>query len=126
MRLSLLNKAYSHLQHDYQKVGRLRKLSFEQLSSRLRVGIAGSELHATTESLQQSIDRQAQLKVQMEALEIQVRKQTEIYLESQKQCKILERLRERELRAYKMDESRREQQRIDDLFVQRWRFQTGG
>lgn len=126
MRLSLLNAAYSRLRQEYEEAGRQRKLGMEDLAHRLHGGIYGSELRAATLLLEQSTARQFQLKEQMKALELQVQNQTAIYLESQKKRKILESLRERELRAYELDANRREQQRIDDLFVQRRRFQTGG
>lgn len=126
LRLSLLNAAFNRLQQEYEETAHQRKSGLEELNNRLRVGMMGSELRTATDSLEQSANRQLQLKEQMKALEIQVRKQTEIYLESQRKRKILESLRERERQAYELEENRREQQRIDDLFVQRRRFQTGG
>lgn len=126
MRLSLLNAAYARLQQEYEETAQLRARRFEELKHHLRIGMAGSEFRTTMNSLQQSAARQLRLKGQMKTLEIQARKQAEIFLESQKKRKILESLRERELRAYELDENRREQQRIDDLFVQRRRFQPGG
>ena len=126
MRLTVLNVAYGRLQQEYQESGEQRMLVFEQLEQQLQKGISGSELRAASTSLQHSNDRRRQLTGQMKDLELQVRKQTETYLESQTKRKILDSLRERELRAFELDENRREQQRIDDLFVQRQRFQTHG
>ncbi len=126
MRLSLLNVAYGRLQQEYEETDQQRKLMLNQLGNRLLDGIPGSELRAAAALLQQSADRQQQMREQMKALKVEVRKQTGIFLESQKKRKILESLRERELQAYERDENRREQQRIDDLFVQRRRFQSGG
>jgi len=126
MRLSLLNAARGRLQQEYDEAGRKRKLGVEQLESRLRSGILGSELQPAAALVQQSADRRRQIQEQMKVLEFHVQKQTEIFLESQKKRKVLESLRERELQVYKLDENRREQQRIDDLFVQRRRFQPDG
>jgi flagellar FliJ protein len=126
MRLSLLNAAYGRLRQEYEETVLHRRLGIEDLGNRLRDGMAGSELRLATDLLQRSADRQLQLKEQMKALEIQVRKQTETFLESQRKRKILESLRERELHAYELNQNRREQQRIDNLFVQRRRFQRGG
>lgn len=126
MRLTQLNAAHSRLRQEYEETGRLRREEFGRLGKRLRTGITGSEFRATTALLQQSANSQLLLKKEMKKLELQVRKETKIFLESQKKRKILESLRERELRAYELDENRHEQQRIDDLFVQRRRFQPGG
>lgn len=126
MRLALLNAAYSRLEQEYEEARRQKRLGVEQLGNRLRDGIFGSELRAAAAAVQQSADRQLQLREQMEAVKLQARKQTELFLEAQKERKILDSLRERELRAYELDENRREQQGIDDLFVQRRRFQPDG
>lgn len=126
MRLTALNVAYGRLQQEYQESGERRMLGFEQLTKQLQEGISGSELRVATTSLQHSTSRRRQLTGKMKDLELQVRKQTESYLESQRKRKILDSLRQRELWAFVLEENRREQQRIDDLFVQRRRFQTHG
>ncbi len=126
MHLKVLNVAYSRLQQEYQASGEQRMLVFEQLAKQLQEGISGSELQIASTSLQHSANRQHQLTGQMNDLEPQIRKQTDTYLESQRRRKILDSLRQRELRAFELDENRREQQLIDDLFVQRRHSQQHG
>jgi len=126
MRLTMLNAAFGRLQQNYQETGRQRMADLTQLEGNLQTGMAGNELKVTATSLQHSAARLNQLKNQIKELEFQVRRQTEIYLETQKKRKILDSLRERELRTFELDENRREQQRIDDLFVQRRRFLVRG
>lgn len=126
LRLTLLNAAYNRAEQGYKEARQQRSLGSQQLGKQLQDGIRGSELRAAAASLQQSADRQSQLREQMKALEVQAQKQTEMFLESQKKRKIIESLRERELQAFELDENRRSQQRIDDLYVQRRRFQQDG
>lgn len=126
LRLILLNAAYGRLHQEHEKAGQQRRIGLEELANRLQDGILGHELQATAAALEQLADRQRQLEQQMKALEFQARKQTEIFLESQRERKILESLRERELRAFELEENRRAQQRIDDMFVRRRHFQQIG
>lgn len=126
MRLTVLNVAYGRLLQEYRESAEQRMLVFEQLEQQLQGGISGSELQIPSASLQQSNDTRRKLIGQIKDLELQVRKQTETYLESQRKRKILDSLRERELRAFELDANRREQQRIDDLFVRRRHSHTHG
>lgn len=119
MRLALLNAALGQLRNEYEETGQQKKLGFGQLESRLQAGMTGAELHLETASLQKSANRLRELISQMRTMELQVRKQTDAFLESQKKRKILDSLREREWRVYEQIEVRREQQRIDDLFNER-------
>lgn len=126
MQLTVLNVAYGRLQHEYQECSERWMIGFEQLEKHLQGGTSGSEFQIAAVALQYSTTRHRQLKDQMNDLSLQVQRQTKIYIESQRKRKILESLRERELQAFELDENRREQQRIDDLFVQRRRFQSQG
>ncbi|MGH9328282.1 MAG: flagellar FliJ family protein [Terriglobia bacterium] len=119
MRLALLNATMAQLRNEYEETGEQRKTSFEELQERLRSGISGVELHLGNASLQNSANRLRELIAEMKTMELQVRKQTDAFLESQKTRKILDSLREREWQVYEQIESRREQQRIDDLFNER-------
>ena len=119
LRLKLLNSSRARVRHEYEEVGRAALVEFEQLDHRLRDGLAGAELLLGENTLQASRKRRQELTALIETLERQIQKQISSFSESQKKRKILESLRERELRAYQQIENRREQQRIDDAFARR-------
>ncbi|MGH9398289.1 MAG: flagellar export protein FliJ [Terriglobia bacterium] len=119
MRLTLLNASRARLRNEYDEAGRQRVQGFEELEQRLEEGMSGAEFQFEEASLQRAANRQRELSALIEALELQVRKQVEVFRESQMKRKILDSLSERERLAYQQVEDRREQQRIDDLFTRR-------
>ncbi|MGH9435727.1 MAG: flagellar export protein FliJ [Terriglobia bacterium] len=119
MRLILLNGARARLRNEFDETGRQRAQGFEELEDKLEKGIAGTEFQFEEASLQLMANRQRELAALIEAIDLQVRKQSEAFRESQIKRKILDSLNERERLAYEQIEDRRDQQRIDDLFTRR-------
>ena len=119
LRLTLFHSSRGRLHNEYEGVSRQMLVEFERLDRRLKDGISGAEFRLEENSLQASQKRRREMSAMLEALDLQIQKQIVAFSDSQKKRKILESLRERELRAYEQIENRREQQRINDLFAQR-------
>lgn len=119
MRLTLLNAARGRLRNERDESGRQRAHDFEAMEHRLEEGMPGAEFQFEEASLQLAAMRQRELAALIEAMDLQVSKQVEVFRESQMKRKILDSLSERERLAYQQVEDRREQQRIDDLFTRR-------
>ena len=104
---------------------RLEQLALNSRESRRRFqqtlaeGLAGSELQfeAVLETQWSSL-RQALL-VHFHELERRRQLQVQVYLRARQQREILENLRQRRLELYRIDEVRRAQQQLDDLFLMR-------
>jgi|YelNatPaOPRAMG01_1025707.scaffolds.fasta_scaffold35929_2 flagellar export protein FliJ len=126
LRLAVLNAEYARLQGRYQESDEQRSLIFGQLEERLREGTAAGEFQFGAVLVQHAAQQRSRIRRQMMELEPQLRIQTAAYLDSQRKRKILDSLRERQLRAFELDENRREQQRIDDLFSIRRLHQSRG
>ncbi|MGH9352098.1 MAG: hypothetical protein ACRD2G_08070 [Terriglobia bacterium] len=119
MRLMLLNASRSRLRTELDEAASRRSRAFEALELRLEAGMPGEDIRLEEASLQLASHRQRELAALIEALDLQVSKQVEAFWESQKKRKVIESVRERQWQAYHLIEERREQQRIDDLFVRR-------
>jgi flagellar export protein FliJ len=119
LRLAVLNAEYARLQGRYEDLEAQRGLIFEQLEERLEEGMTAGEFQISAALMQPTAQQRNHVRRQMLELEPQVRKQTAAYLDSQRKRKILDSLRERQLRAFELDENRWEQQRMDDLFLLR-------
>lgn len=82
------------------------------------------ELHFESASQATQVRRQERLIQSIAELEHQRLGQQSAYQDAQKQCKVIENLRDRQLAAWRLDQSRREQRRLDDLFMLRQRRST--
>ncbi|HTR48877.1 MAG TPA: flagellar export protein FliJ [Verrucomicrobiae bacterium] len=80
-------------------------------------GITGAELHAAALAELVRNDRRAALEAKRVELEQERAVQQTRYTEARRRREILENLRQRQLAAYQLEQSRREQQRIDELFL---------
>ncbi|MGH9407617.1 MAG: flagellar export protein FliJ [Terriglobia bacterium] len=119
MRLVLLNASRARARDQHDEIRQRRLLDFQSLEERLQEGMPGSELGLESAFLERAAAHQREIAAFVEALDLQVRQQVDVYWESQKKRKILDSLRERERTAYQVVQDRREQQRIDDLFALR-------
>jgi flagellar export protein FliJ len=119
MRLALLNSSRARARNEFEEAQQQGLLAFEELNRKLQAGIPGAEFRLEHASLQPLAKRRRELEALAEALELQMRKQIEVFGESQKKRKVLESLRDRQRKAFEQIENRREQQRIDDLFARR-------
>jgi flagellar export protein FliJ len=80
-------------------------------------GLTGAELHfeVLRESVLQTV--RSSLAEKLAALERKRDEQQQRYLQARRQREILSNLYQRQLAAYRLEQSRREQQRIDELFL---------
>lgn len=119
MRLNLLHSSRGRLRAEHDEATRQKETEFETLERQLETGMSGAAFQLEEAFLQGVSSRSRELAAHLEALDLQVRKQVEVFWESQKKRKILDSLEEREWRVHQLIEDRREQQRVDDLFAQR-------
>lgn len=119
MRLMVLNASRGRVRAEIDETASRRAREFEALERRLEAGMAAEDVQLEEASLQLTYRRQRELVKLIEALDLQVSKQVEVFWESQKKRKVIESVRERQWKAYRLIEERREQQTLDDLFAQR-------
>lgn len=124
MRLMVLNASRGRVRVEIDETASRRAREFEALERRLEAGMAAEDVQLEEASLQLTYRRQQELVKLIEALDLQVGKQVEIFWESQKKRKVIESVRERQWKAYRLIEERREQQALDDLFAQRLETQS--
>lgn len=119
MRLMLLNVSRSRLRSELDDAASRRAREFDALELRLEAGMLAGDLHLDQASLEAATLRHQELGRLIEALDLQVSKQVEVFWMSQKKRKVIESVRERQWQAYHLIEERRAQQQLDDLFAQR-------
>ncbi|MGH9446753.1 MAG: hypothetical protein ACRD3O_13620 [Terriglobia bacterium] len=119
LRLALLNSSRTRAHNEFEEAGRQAMLGFEELDRKLQVGLSGGEFHLEETILQLVGKQRRDLEALIGALDLQMRKQVEVFWESQKKRKVLESLRDSQRKAFEQIENRREQQRLDDLFARR-------
>ena len=102
-------------QRDEAKLDRVTALS--EFQKKLRQGMNSAELQFELSSDRARLRRIAALSDQFTKLEDLLRRQLEVFRKAQQQRKILENLRERQLAAFHLIETRREQQQMDDRFL---------
>jgi|HubBroStandDraft_6_1064221.scaffolds.fasta_scaffold01600_10 flagellar export protein FliJ len=84
---------------------------------RLAAGMAGGEMQFEIACEKLRSEYKHALEIQARDLDRAQKKQRQAYQMARQKREILENLRERRLEAYRREESRREQQRIDELFL---------
>jgi len=89
----------------------------ESLRSALGRGLSGAELQCETELRQQRDKRRLELLRKFATLEVRRWKQVEIYRRARQQREILENLKARQLALYELEQKRREQMRLDEVFL---------
>ena len=89
----------------------------DSLRSRLGQGITGAELALESSLRQQREKFRLVLLRKLAGLEVRRRKQVEIYRRVRQQREILESLQARQLAQYELEQKRREQMRLDEVFL---------
>ena len=87
------------------------------LRSKLGQGITGAELALESSLRQQREKFRLVLLRKLAGLEVRRRKQVEIYRRVRQQREILESLQARQLAQYELEQKRREQMRLDEVFL---------
>ena len=90
-----------------------------QLMEQVSAGVSGAELHMAVASEAVRRETRATMVVKLEELEAARKKQLLRYTAMRQQREILSNLRKRHWSAYQLEESRRAQQEIDELFLLR-------
>lgn len=88
-----------------------------QLAAKLRQGLNATEMQFELACDRARVRRITALNDHLAKLEDLKRRQLEMFRKAQQQRKILENLRERQLAAYQLLQTRREQQQMDDRFL---------
>jgi flagellar protein FliJ len=83
----------------------------------LRRGVTAVEIHFEQACQRRRAEHSEQLQARLAELERLQAKQRQIYQAALQKRDILENLRQRQWREYRIHQSRREQQRLDELFV---------
>jgi len=88
-----------------------------QVLEQASVGISGAELHIAALGESARLERRAELLAKRNELERARQEQQARYNQARQRREILSNLRERQLSTYLHEQSRREQQQIDELFL---------
>ena len=98
-----------HLDHDVANAA-------QDLCKQLAAGMAAADVHLVRLGMISSRRHKEVLLQKITALTEQRHQQERAFRDAQRKRKILERLRDLQLEAYKREQDRREQQRLDDEF----------
>ncbi len=123
-RLLLVNSRLAEKRRELDDLKQGRLLAAGSLAEAMQAGMPASDFHFQTTSIVTQARREEIVMKQIAELERQCLEQQAVYREAQKQRKILENLRDRQLEIWRLDQARREQQRLDDLFMLRQRRAT--
>ena len=96
-----------------------RQLLIQSAENALSAGVIASELHSfmlQRQHMEQAIE---QLGVKLKDAEKRRDQQREAYQVARQEREVLSIMRDRQLRAYEIEEARRQQSQLDDLFLSR-------
>jgi flagellar export protein FliJ len=99
------------------KQAQLREKREHDLARKLP-GVHLLEITEREQELRQAADR---LRQQLQQLDLQRVKQLAIYKSAHQDRQVLSELREQQQRSYGLDQRRREQKMLDDMFLARWK-----
>lgn len=91
--------------------------SRREIGARLDAGVTASELHFAETCEENRHAFLAWLEKQVKKTETEHQAQMAVYQAVGRQCKIFENLRRRQLEAFRLEETRREQKRLDEIFL---------
>jgi flagellar export protein FliJ len=104
---------------EIEALARDRENSWRALQQAAVGGVSGVELQVETQREQARAVRRQELARKLTAAEQAERQQLARYRQARQQREILSTLRENQLAAYNLEESRRQQQVLDELFLLR-------
>jgi len=116
LRLKLILSAINQLRLQCERLDQNFVDMTQDLCERLAAGMTAADVQLVRTGMASSRRWKELLLQKMAALAEQRNQQERAFREAQRKRKILERLRDLQLEAYKREESRREQQRLDDEF----------
>ena len=119
LRLAAVTSRLYQLRSQYEDWKREKQRAEMGLVEIMKAGMVAVEFHFATASLAAENRRLKLMLAEIAKVEQEYQAQQAAYAEARKKCKILERLRERQMEAYQLEQGRREQQQVDDLFAMR-------
>jgi flagellar FliJ protein len=117
LRLQVITREVVKAQQQWEGAKRDRAKALEQFATNLHQGMTGIEVQFEQACDRSCVRRMVALKDQITKLEDLRRRQLEVFCKAQQQRRILENLRDRQLAAYHLDQSRRTQQQLDERFL---------
>lgn len=116
-KLEALAAQLSALRAERRRVAEHSLAARRKTGARLDGGMIGAELHFAAACEGNRNRYLAWLQERVKAAEEEHRAQMAAYQAAERQCKILENLRRRQLEAFRLEEVRREQKRLDENFL---------
>jgi len=119
LRLALIISALNQLRLQCETLDQQVATAASSLCERLQSGMAAGEVQLVRAGMASCRRQKEGLLQRIAALQEQRNQQERAFREAQRHRKVMERLRDLKLDAYRKDQARREQQRLDDQFGQR-------
>jgi len=121
LRLQIVTRELAMARQQLEEANRGRKKALDDAAKRLRAGILGAELRFDQARDQVYCRLIAACERQIQKLQVLRQSQLEAFQGAQQQRKIVENLRERQFTAYRLEQERRGQQQVDEIFLIRRR-----
>jgi flagellar export protein FliJ len=119
LRLAMVIAAINQLHLHCERLEQQTVEAGRSLCEKLKTGMAAGEVELIRTIMSSFRRRKEALLQRIAALQQQRSQQQQAFRDAQRKRKIIEKLREVELEAYRRDQARREQQLLDDQFGQR-------
>jgi flagellar export protein FliJ len=124
-RLRICAAQVAHVRMEIETLDAQIEAAQREILEQTAAGISGAELHMAAMSDALRREKRMSLATKLDELELARKKQQVRYAEARQRREILSNLRERQHSAYQLDQSRREQQQVDELFLIRRGARTG-
>ncbi len=122
-KLDVIVSEQSQIRAALQELDDMSRDSYGRFQQRLGGGVTGSELQL--ETLREANINLARNRLLSRLAECEQRRatQTQIFFQTRRNREVLDDLRLRKFQDYRVEQARREQQELDDLFLMRHEFQ---
>ncbi len=117
LRLELATREAVRARQQSEEAKNQRTAALNEMSGNLANGLLGAELHFEVASGTAWAHRLAALAKEVERLDAQRKNRLEAYQRAQQQLKILENLRSRQMAVYHLEQERRAQQQMDEMYL---------
>jgi flagellar export protein FliJ len=121
LRLELATREVVRARRQSEEARSQRTAALHEMSRNLVDGLVGVELHLEVAFDMARARRLVALGKEVERLDVQRRDRFAAYRKAQQQLKILENLRARQMAAYRLEQERRVQQQMDEMYLLRHR-----
>jgi len=126
LRLRAANQQVARVQHFIEQLGARREQMQDARSQELRRGLTSAEMRFELQCEGEVLRQRKELEAQLARLQ-HLRDQQRLILRQARQAReTLEAVRDRQLAVYRQEAARREQRRLDDLFLMRREFLSRG